>query len=192
MPRLVENSRNWPHWTTPEWYLDAVESLAGDEHISLDPCANGFSLDSVNAKVSLTGRARFERRRGEWFYESGEASPGCVDGLLEPWHEHVGLVFVNPAYGRVLPLWTRKIVEEAAKGCEIIALLPARVDTRWMHDDVFKTADGICLHRGRIKFGNPPPTGSSSPTFPSLTAYWGARYEYFEEAFEDLGRLWCP
>lgn len=156
----------WPHWTTPAFYLERVRWIGS---IKLDPCGNGES--NVGAWLEFRGEVR--------------------DGLELPWspHPEKGLVYVNPPYGRELPKWAAKMAEEAGNGCEIIALLPARVDTTWMHDHVFGSADAGLFHRGRIQFDNPPPTGASSSTFPNFTAYWGRNLEAFAEAFGDLGQL---
>ena len=169
----TETDHGWPHWTTPEWYLERVRRVGP---IGLDPCSNPKATTGAYVE----------------FYGPGYAK----DGLAESWigyAEH-GLVFVNPPYGRELPKWTAKSAAEAARGCEIVALVPARTDTRWAHDHVFSSAAAILFHKKRIKFGNPPPNakGSDAPKFPSMTAYWGRRPANFAAAFEDLGLLIYP
>ena len=163
--RTAPKGSAWEHWTTPKHVLDRVRKVGV---IELDPCSNEAS--EVNA-------------RGSW---RGLKHASC-DGLFEPWG--LGLVFVNPPYGRALGDWTKKISAEGTAGAEIIALLPASMGPAWMHDNVLASAHAMLLVRGRLKFGNPPPTGSSSSTFDNLIAYWGRRTDAFCDAFEDMGHL---
>ena len=73
------------------------------------------------------------------------------DGLAVPWR---GRVFINPPYGRVLARWVHKCAAESASGrAVVVALLPARPDTRWWHESVAGTADVFML-RGRLRFGD--------------------------------------
>lgn len=86
------------------------------------------------------------------------------DGLSHSWK---GLrCFVNPPYSQI-KLWAKKFAEEAGRADCIVALIPARTDTRWWHDHIM-TADKIVYIRGRLKFG--PGTGSAP--FPSALAIW--------------------
>lgn len=72
------------------------------------------------------------------------------DGLNIPW---VGLVFVNPPYGRgnVIGPWIKKGWESAQEGATVVMLLPARTDTRWWHRYVMKGE--IRFLKGRLRFG---------------------------------------
>ena len=85
------------------------------------------------------------------------------DGLAVPWN---GTVFVNPPYGRELPKWTAKGMEELISGRakRIVWLVPARTDTRWFQDDLLPRAKEIRFVRGRLRFDDGP-TGAP---FPSL------------------------
>lgn len=51
----------------------------------------------------------------------------------------------------------------------MIALVPARTDTRWWHADIAGRAD-VWLLRGRLAFGD----GSQAAPFPSAVVAWGA------------------
>lgn len=146
---------NSEHWCTPP---ELIAILKGLSDIGLDPCSNDSSI--VGAKTE------FSRKE---------------DGLSRSWVGH-GLVYVNPPYGRVISSWTKKMYEEAEKGAEIIALLPAKTDTRWFHDYVLKS-DKLFFFKGRLKFldyltGEPV----NSATFPSLLAYYGPRPMQFQQA----------
>ena len=77
------------------------------------------------------------------------------DGLSKDWSEHV--VFMNPPYGREIGKWVKKISEEGG-----VALLPARTDTKWFHDYIYKKAR-IRFLKGRIKF-----SGKGPAPFPSM------------------------
>ena len=142
------NSSGEQHWNTPAWLLDVLREVFGI--FDLDPCAptSRRRATSVSAKLLFT--------------ESD-------DGLSLPWQ---GKVFVNPPYGRTLKHWTKKARTEVEQGRAslVVALLPARTDTGWWHDDVAQSATVIFL-KGRLSFNE---TGDSAP-FPSALAVWGAR-----------------
>jgi hypothetical protein len=58
---------------------------------------------------------------------------------------------------------------EAGRAGLVIALVPARTDTRWWHDHVAGKAD-VWLLRGRLSFGD----GTMAAPFPSAIVAWGA------------------
>lgn len=141
-------------WRTPANVLELVRKVGP---IGLDPCA---SADNPTGAVNFLTDA----------------------GLSVGWaHEH-GLTYVNPPYGRALPLWTAKMAYEASQGAEVIGLVPARTDTRWWHEDI-ATASVICFWRGRLRFVGAP----ASAPFPSALAYWGPRPGRFYDTFAPHG-----
>jgi hypothetical protein len=149
-------------WNTPRVILDALAPLGG---IALDPCSNPRSI--VDAWFSLS-------------LEGGD------NGLTADWLELAtrayiessrSLIYVNSEYGKALPVWLDKCAREAARGCEIVALPPARTDTRWW-DGIARTADAVGLWRGRLKFGD----AKDSAPFPSALVYWGPRAPLFVES----------
>jgi hypothetical protein len=163
-PALLSSAR--PDWNTPEEILSLVRQLGP---IGLDPCSNPTSL--VGARVA-------------WSLETGD------DGLAVPWRQalwpdYVGLVYVNPPYGREIEPWAAKCAAEAAPGCEIVALLPARTDAGWWQWHI-TTARAVCFWRGRLRFLG----AESSAPFPSALAYWGARVGRFRAVFGPHG--WIP
>ena len=93
-----------------------------------------------------------------WFTEEDDA-------LTKDWN--AGRVWMNPPYGRALPVWLQKAYEESRKDhCgEVWCLVPARPDTSWFHEIACKGQ--IVLLRGRISFHQ---DGKSvgSPAFPSM------------------------
>lgn len=142
-------------WNTPDEILELVRRV---NPIGLDPCSNGSSL--VSAPI------QWDKHR---------------DGLGQPWGG-LGMVYVNPPYGREIIDWLAKCHYEAAHGVELIALVPARTDTRWFQNYGF-TAQRICFWRGRIRFVG----GASCAPFPSALLYWGPQAERFSEVFTASG-----
>ncbi|WP_124728854.1 DNA N-6-adenine-methyltransferase [Staphylospora marina] len=71
------------------------------------------------------------------------------DGLQQEW---TGVCWMNPPYGNEILKWVRKAYESSRNGATVVCLLPARVDTRWWHDYVMRSAE-IRFVRGRLKFG---------------------------------------
>lgn len=149
-------------WQTPRKVLDLVR-LVG--RIGLDPCTTDDNPVGAD----------------DWI-----APPS--DGLLQEWPSDDGagafLTYVNPPYGRSLGAWMAKCNEESANGAEIIALVPARTDTRWWEH--VTQADAICFWRGRLTFEGAP----NAAPFPSALVYWGERRKRFVQVFGAKG--WIP
>lgn len=82
-----------------------------------------------------------------------------IDGLKQPWR---GRVWCNPPYGRELGKWVAKAAS-AEESDVVVMLLPARTDTRWFHEFIYKRAE-IRFLKGRLKFGG----GKNSAPFPSM------------------------
>jgi len=146
-------------WNTPQVVLDRIRELGP---IYLDPCSNEDSL--VEATISFTG-----------------------GGLDVDWYEAAGgrLIYVNPPYGRKIGEWVSRCAR-FGKLCEVVALLPARVETKWF-ENVW-SADAVCFWRGRLRF-----VGARwDAPFPSAVAYWGHRRYRFADAFSDVGRVVLP
>lgn len=83
------------------------------------------------------------------------------DGLKRNWGKKV---FVNPPYSNITK-FIEKGIKEIEKGNTelIIYLLPARTDTKWFHNYIYKKREIIFL-KGRLKFGN----SKNSAPFPSM------------------------
>jgi hypothetical protein len=114
------------HWLTTPDFLDLVVEVHG--RIDQDPCSNRGSVVPANTSAYV----------------------GETDGLSIPWR---GKVYANPEYGVNIGLWIDRMVERGGRMrcCEIVALLPARVDTEWC-EAVMRSADAWCFWRGRITF----------------------------------------
>lgn len=79
------------------------------------------------------------------------------DGLKQKW---VGVCYMNPPYGKKIKEWVKKAYESDTI---VVALLPARTDTKWFHDYIYGKSE-IRFLRGRLKFGG---VKNSAP-FPSM------------------------
>ena len=136
----VHFSRKTILWATPQAFFD---NLNAKYHFSTDLCA-----------VKENAKCRH-------FYSPQE------DGLKQTWK---GRCWLNPPYGREIIHWVEKAYMESLNGCFIVALLPARTDTRWFHHFIYNKSN-VTVHflKGRLKFGNalyPAP-------FPSMLAIFG-------------------
>lgn len=157
------------NWCTPEEMLKPVREFFKGR-IGLDPCWNSSAL--TEAKV------RFDLTQG-------------FDGLKESWGRTT--VFVNPPWGRVIPLWTAKAVQESTDaGAGVIMLLPANTDTKAWQRDIFPNAQAICFINGRVTFIDPE-TGlpaEQGATKGAAFVYFGKRpYQEFRGVFGSLGHV---
>lgn len=120
-------------WETPQ---DLFDELDKEYHFDLDVCAT-----SENTKCKR--------------YYTPEQ-----DGLIQPWD---GTCWCNPPYGRDIGQWVRRAFFASVGGTTVVMLLPARTDTKWFHDYIYKRAE-IQFVKGRLKFGN----SKNSAPFPSM------------------------
>ena len=123
-----------PDWETPN---DLFNKLNDEFHFTLDVCA-------------LPNNTKCKQ-----FY-----SP-ISDGLKQNWK---GICWMNPPYGKEITNWIEKAHNEAQKGnCTVVALLPARTDTRYFHNFIYGKYE-IRFLKGRVKFVG----GASAAPFPSM------------------------
>jgi phage N-6-adenine-methyltransferase len=152
-------------WNTPPEIVAKVRELGP---IYLDPCSNANSV--VGAKV---------------------AAVEDDDGLRLSWRAPPGeVVFVNPPYGRgkVRP-FAEKFAEDAhARASHLIALVPARVETKWFATFA-DSASAWCAVRGRLRFLVDGKLADPAP-FPSAILYAGPEPRRFAEVFGELGAIW--
>ena len=80
----------------------------------------GFDIDVAASKANAKCR--------NYFTEQDNA-------LNQSW---TGVCWMNPPYGRAIGDWMRKACSEVEKGCTVVALVPARTDTRWWHETAMK------------------------------------------------------
>lgn len=122
-------------WETPQWLFD---ELNREFHFTLDPCA-----DKHNHKC-------------EKYYTKEQ------DGLSKCWEGE--RVFCNPPYGRKIGSWVKRCYLHGRVGEGIaVMLIPARTDTIWFHEYIYKKAE-VRFLKGRLKFGS----SKNSAPFPSM------------------------
>lgn len=122
-------------WETPQWLFD---ELNREFHFTLDPCA-----DKHNHKC-------------EKYYTKEQ------DGLSKCWEGE--RVFCNPPYGREIGSRVKRCYLHGRVGEGIaVMLIPARTDTIWFHEYIYKKAE-VRFLKGRLKFGS----SKNSAPFPSM------------------------
>ena len=127
-------SSNTDEWATPKLFF---QELDNKYHFTLDPCATK------------------ENHKCDTYYTKED------NGLEKSWGGEI--VYVNPPYGREISKWVEKAYMENKKGAFIVMLLPARTDTRWFHNYIYKKHE-IEFIKGRIKFND----GKQAAPFPSM------------------------
>ncbi len=157
------NSSTSMMWHTPAEVLDVLYEAFGV--FDLDPCSPTANRASAPVKASV-------------HYTVAD------DGLSLPWH---GVVFLNPPYGRGLGAWIAKAEAEVLRGNAhtVVALIPARTDTRYWHEHVAGNATVFFLRR-RLTFGS---AGAAAP-FPSAIALWGATAHQVAALEQSLADAW--
>ena len=150
---------------TPARVVERVVRALGV--IDLDPCSNSREAPNIPA--------------GDHFTQT-------ENGLSRPWF---GRVYMNPPYGREIGKWARKLVDEYRAGNvhSAVALLPARMDTKW-----FREFGGfpVCFIRGRLRFLDQEGREQESAPFPSVVIYLGPEPERFYTEFQSLGEIYLP
>lgn len=188
--RALLSSRS-PDWFTPPKVLEPVRTFAP---IRLDPFGNPAALVGAAETICLPD-----------------------DSLVRVWPLD-GLIYCNPPYGRALLRCARKIAQEAARGAEIVTLVPARTDTRWWR---LLAPQRWCAWSGRLTFleeeaawrqrveraraeaGRAPRAdlqprrrvgnlvASESAPFPAALCYHGPRPEAFAQHFARYGEIYA-
>lgn len=123
-------------WATPQKFFDKLDE---QYNFTLDVCATEINAKCLN-------------------YFNPE-----INGLEQEW---TGVCWMNPPYGREIGKWVAKAYNEAQKeNCTVVALLPARTDTRWFHDYIYMM-HGVSIDfiKGRLKFND----GKNPAPFPSM------------------------
>ncbi|NQW89624.1 hypothetical protein HQQ88_04860 [Curtobacterium sp. VKM Ac-2861] len=84
--------------------------------------------------------------------------------------------WMNPPYGPLLPRFTHRATSHAAAGGEVLALLPARTDTRWWHSTVMTHADAVVFIRSRLRFIDATGRRGESPAFGQVLVAYGPTF----------------
>lgn len=123
-------------WETPQQLFDKYNE---EYNFIIDLAAS-----SNNAKCSF------------YFDESDDSlSKNWTEWCTDRWG------WVNPPYGLELPKWVKKCFDEMLLGAKIVALIPARTETKYFHKYIWdkKTGQarpGILVEflEGRVTFGS--------------------------------------
>lgn len=135
-------SSNSDEWATPTALFNKLNE---EFNFNLDPCA-----DDKNHKC-----ARYYTKE--------------QNGLSKIWTGS-DRVFLNPPYGKMIKHWVKKARQSwEDNGALVVALLPARTDTKWWLDCMASAE--IRFIKGRVKFGD----GKNGAPFPSVIVIWRER-----------------
>lgn len=142
-------------WETPASVFDPLD---------LEFC---FSLDAA---------ASHENRKCEFYcteegtYMAGGTRITRDNGLEKDWSPYK-TVWLNPPYSK-WQVWVEKAATEAARGALVVALLPARTDTKAFHRYIWPFRDvEVRFVKGRITF-----VGAPNPApFPSMVVVFRPR-----------------
>lgn len=159
-------------WGTPERVLERVRAYFPDGVIPLDPATT--ASNRTGARLICF--------------------PGGPDGLACEWNAPF---FVNPPYGDCSRAWYAKIVAEASRGTEGIALVPCNRFEQGYLQDLLRFSGAECWVRKRLRFVDPetgepprdPVTGKIKISNPYASVLLGFNpdLERFLAAFEPLG-----
>lgn len=154
MDKKVLFSSKSNNWETPNKLFEKLNNIF---NFSLDVCAS-----NKNAKCDK-------------YYTIED------DSLNIQWN---GNCWMNPPYGRKISTWIKKAYKESLKSNTfIVCLIPARTDTKYQHDLIFKYAEAVCFIKGRIKFSG----NQNNAPFPSQIVVFGKSLN--KDEIKQLGQI---
>ena len=131
-------------WGTPQELFDELDA---EFNFTLDPCATA------------------DNHKCDKYYTREQ------NGLLKSWKNEI--VFCNPPYSKVAD-WVRKCAyERLIHGTTSVLLIPARTDTKWFHEYIYRGGAEIRFIKGRLKFGD----SKNSAPFPSMICIFKPKEE---------------
>lgn len=102
-----------------------------------------FVEESLGVKFTLDAAADQHNTKAPAFINEE------MDSLKTDWR---GVVWCNPPYGSMIKPFLKRAVEMKDR-CELIAvLIPARMDTKYMHEIAIANASEIYFIKGRLNF----------------------------------------
>jgi len=158
------NGERWQHYNTPLFLIEPARKI---DVIALDPCHNDGSLWA--AKKTITEKQNSLLDKWDW----AKMAQG-------------GLIPINPPYNNIAP-FVDKICLEAAKGAQVLLIVPNRSETKW-HQKASRSCKLRVELAERVPFlkdGEP----DKSPYEPTILFYWGHKPGYFAAAYAPLGFL---
>jgi hypothetical protein len=123
-------------WRTPEWILERVRAYFGGP-IGFDPASAPDNPTKAERFLYGAPGTMFSQETGQ-------------NGLDAEWP--LRGTYANPPYGSELRAWLLKFAAEAARGVEVVTLLPC---SRWeatYFQETLARAAVVCLLRGRVAF----------------------------------------
>ena len=144
-------SKESDEWETPQRFFDLLNE---EFKFTLDPCCTTLTAKCPKF-FTLSDLPRDRDNK-------------LVHGLRAPWRGHTA--FVNPPYSKVA-LWLEKGRKELLDGVTSVFLLPARIDTKWFHNQILPYAREIRFVKGRLRF-----SGKNSAPFPSIVVVFKPMY----------------
>ena len=95
--------------------------------------------------------------------------------------------WMNPPFGKELPLFIEKVEEQFNKGNieRAMVLVPARTDTKWFHNMMKGNVHCCYFIKGRFNFVHPDLncSGANAP-FPSILVEWKKPKNIFDYSLE--------
>ena len=150
MDKVLFSSEN-EVWATPQDFFDKLNQ---EFHFNLDPCAL-----PENAKCSKFFTPADNGLIQDWGGQKCSVTLLMVERLL------TGCVSAMRKAKSQIQQWLCLFQPEAKKpGTVVVALIPARTDTRFFHDYIYHKAKEIRFIRGRLKFGG----SKNAAPFPSM------------------------
>lgn len=87
-------------------------------------------------------------------------------------------IFINPPYGKYIPLFlNRSIIECFQNQKHITLLLPAKTETKWFQKLVWNFADSVIFIEGRVAFRNPESKKDNYATFSSIIVHFSPDFD---------------
>ena len=130
MPIQEKSSTNYEQSTPWEVFNEQTKGY----RILLDACAS-----CANTKAAHWYDINCDGLKQDWAadlirLQQHAQMINAIDGML--WTgikplEGKAAIWMNPPYGREIPKWIKKAIQEALKGATIICLLPARPGSVW-------------------------------------------------------------
>lgn len=163
---MIDKSCHSTVYITPPLILDLVREYFGGT----------IYLDPATEPGNPTG--------AQFFFTEAD------NGLIQDWDHPV---FVNPPYGRVLQEWAEKIGLEAARGTNIVALLPGqRFETAYWQEHILRPElAAIVFIRRRVPFLRPDGTRAVGNPYGSMLYVFNGSQSRLS-AFRTLGRICLP
>jgi hypothetical protein len=179
-------------WRTPERILERVRAYFGGP-IPFDPCtgpenptrALRFCTGGIEAPASASVPSLFPDAEAPTAREQAGLALARASGLATSW---AWPTWCNPPFGEELRDWLAKVRREAARGCEVVLLLPC---SRWETDyfqELWTAAVAVCFIRRRVDFisaiDGQPVKGNP---YASMLLGFNVSPARWREAFEPLG-----